>query len=301
MSHPRPEFRSLVVCDARITLRLPNVLQEGTAVHLHIYCLDLLLVVDQEHVDTPNPQWGVVALPAPRDGVTVVEHVEGIDARERRLRALAVDEVLLGREADFAQRGALQVVNAVGVVGEVVGEKGLREGDVEVFHCVFEHVDEAVDDGLCVGVGEAELGGCGGSTGSTDGEFPAAREAVGGWPGGWGCDGDAGQCQRHEEGGEMHGVGFLNEWIRRDGLDYYILINLSRGWKKRRCRQWVVDEVGNRQVEGLYLLPITERIYLISARFGPELQVASAILLARQGPRHTPDPLLHSLEARQSK
>jgi hypothetical protein len=158
---------SVIVGNARITLRLPNILQERPTVQLDEHGLDLLLLIDHEHVDPLDPQWRIIPLPAPRNAVAHVEHVERLDARERRLRALAINEILLRREADFTQGGALQVVDAVGVVGEVVGEQGLREREVEVLHGVFEHVDEAVYDGLGIGIGEAEFAGL---VGAADGK-----------------------------------------------------------------------------------------------------------------------------------
>ena len=132
-----------------------------------------------------------------------MEHVEGIDAREGWLRALAVDEVLFRGEADLAERCAFQVVDAVRVVGEVVGEEGIRQRDVEVLHGVFEHVDEAVDDGLGVRVGEAEFPWCRGiRVGSTEARARAGAGAgfdagtvADRWPRCWSCDGSA------EEGG----------------------------------------------------------------------------------------------------
>lgn len=98
----------------------------------------------------------VISLPVPCNTVTRVEHVEGTDARERRLSPLAIDEILLRGEADFAKRRLFQIVDAVGVAGEIIGEQGLSERGVEVLHRVFEHVDEAVDDDLGVCVSEAE-------------------------------------------------------------------------------------------------------------------------------------------------
>ena len=107
-----------------------------------------------------------------------MEHVECLHAWEGRLRALAVDEFLFGGEADGAERRLLQVIDAVGVVGEVVGEQGLREREVEVLLRVFQQVDEAGHDGCGVGVAEAES---------------AVAEVVAGrGPGGWGCERRAG-------------------------------------------------------------------------------------------------------------
>src|ERR1700738_1258307 len=87
--------RSVVVRNARVTVGLADILQKRPAVHLHQHRLDLLLLIDQEHVDAPDPQRRVIPLPAPRDAVASVEHIECLDAGEWRLRALAVDELLL--------------------------------------------------------------------------------------------------------------------------------------------------------------------------------------------------------------
>ena len=204
--------RSVVVRNARVTLGLADILQERPAVHLHQHRLDLLLLIDQEHVDAPDPQRRVIPLPAPRDAVAGVEHVERLDARERRLRALTVDELLLAGEADLAQGGAFQVVDAVRVVREVVGQQRIGERDVKVLHCVFEHVDEAVHDRLRVGVSEAELAQCGVRTAvPVDRQVATAWVVAGGRPGGWGGErgaeeGRASEGQRHEDGGEMHGL-----------------------------------------------------------------------------------------------
>ena len=213
---PKPSL-SVIVRDARITLGLADILQEGAIVHLDVDSLDLLLVVDEEHVDAADGQGLVVALPAPGDAGAGVEHVERVDAGEGRLRALTGDELLLGREADGAERRLLEVVDAVRVVGEVVGEQGVGERQVEVCHRVLEHIDEAVNDRLGVGVAEAELGrarGRGGNVGAV---------ALPRWPTGyWRCEGDAGECQGHDDGYEMHGVGgFLNECARRFALIMY--------------------------------------------------------------------------------
>ena len=209
---PYRKPRSVVVRNARVTVGLADILQERPAVHLHQHRLDLLLFIDQEHVDAPDPQRRVIPLPAPRDAVAGVEHVERLDAGERGLRALAIDELLLASEADLAQGGAFQVVDAVRVVGEVVGQQRVGERDVEVFHCVFEHVDEAVHDRLCVGAGEAELARCGVRVAvPADGQLAAARVVADGRPGGWGGEhsaeeGRAGEGQGHEDGREMHGL-----------------------------------------------------------------------------------------------
>ena len=158
---PKPSHL-VIVRHARIALGLADILQESATVHLDVDGLDLLVVVDEEHVDATDGQGLVVALPAPGDAGAGVEHVERVDAGEGRLRALAGDELLLGGEADGAERRLLEVVDAVRVVGEVVGEQGVGECQVEVRHRVLEHVDEAVDDRLGVGVAEAELGRAGG-------------------------------------------------------------------------------------------------------------------------------------------
>lgn len=46
---------SIVVGNASITLRLPDIFQEGATIQLDEHGVDLLLVVDQEHVDAADP------------------------------------------------------------------------------------------------------------------------------------------------------------------------------------------------------------------------------------------------------
>jgi hypothetical protein len=263
---------SVVIRNARVTLGLADILQERPAVHLHQHRLDLLLLIDQEHVDAPDPQRRVVPLPAPRDAVAGMEHVERLDAGERRLRALAVDELLLAGEADLAQGGALQVVDTVRVVGEVVGEQRVGERDVEVFHCVFEHVDETIHDCLRIGLGEAKLAQCRVRAAMpADGQLATARVVADGRPGGWGGERDAeegraGEGQGHENREEMHGLWaffFGNEWIRRKMSWLCIDLYWRRGWGERK---FVGD--GSAFDKGLYVLSVPWAYYLISVRFG---------------------------------
>jgi hypothetical protein len=189
-----PSF-SIVVRNASITLRVAVILQEGAAVQLDEGGLDLLLVVDEEEVDAADPQRREVALPAPRDAVAGVEQGERLHAQEWRLHALAVDEVLSGGEADGPQRRLLEVVDAVRVVGEVVGQQRLRERDVEVVLRVYQHVDEARHDRLHVAVGEAES---------------AAQVVADRWPGRRRGLAHAGEGQEQQEDGE--GKGGVHGW-----------------------------------------------------------------------------------------
>jgi hypothetical protein len=236
---------SVVVRNAQVTLGLADILQERSAVHLHQHRLDLLLLIDQEHVDAPDPQRRIVPLPAPRNAVAGMEHVERLDAGERRLRALAIDELLLAGEADFAQGGALQVVDAVRVVGEVVSEQRVGECDVEVFHCVFEHIDEAIHDVLRLSIGEAELARCGVRAAvPVDGHSATARVVADGRPGERDAEeGRAGEGQGHEDGEEMHGVWavFRGERVdkTKDVLAVYQFILEKRLGRREICQRWV--------------------------------------------------------------
>ena len=143
----------------------------GGVVELGILLLDEAILVDLHVVETDD-RVRVLGkrgdLPAPGDGVAVVEDVEGLGL-DLRLAALAEVEGSLVGEGSSAQRDAGHVVDRVGDIDEVGGEGSGRDVEVvatalgtttaAVVVGVLQQVAEVVDDRLGLVISQALAAG----------------------------------------------------------------------------------------------------------------------------------------------